>query len=125
MSEQSFIGIAPTAPEGSEMYFHSLDSWIAVHEAIQRLVAEEFPFSPVMTSESATSLADVLFGAIADGSARLALEDTVAPYFDNADGNEEDQRNPAERRSDYADYLFELLEQFMVFLRCCGGCTVE
>jgi len=107
------------------MYFHSLDSWIAVHEAIQRLVAEEFPFSPVMTPESAKSLADVLFGAIADGSARLALEDTVAPYFDDADGDDEEQRSPADRRSDYANYLLELLEQFIAFLRDCGGCTVE
>lgn len=125
MSEQSFIGRAPTAPEGREMYFHSLDSWIAVHEAIQRLVAEEFPFSPVMTVESATSLADVLSAAVADGTAIMALEDSVAPYFEEADGDDDEQRSPAERRADYAKYLFELLENFIEFLRCCGGCTAE
>lgn len=67
MSEQIFTGLAPTAPEGRELLLHSLDSWIALHEAIQRLVVEDFPFCPAMTAESAANLAQVLTESIADG----------------------------------------------------------
>lgn len=125
MSEQSFTGLAPTAPEGREMFFHSLDAWIALHEAIQRLIAEEFPFCPIMTEESAASLAEVLSAAVANGTAKLALTEAVAPYFDDEYGDEDDPRNPAQRRAGYAEYLFELLEQFISFLRTCGGCTSQ
>src|ERR1700690_2391557 len=117
MSEQIFTGLAPTAPEGRELFFNSLDSWIALHEAIQRLVVEDFPFCPEMTSESAASLADVLTETIADGTAKLALADAVAPYFDDECADEDDDRNPAQRRADYAAYLFEPLEQFIVSLK--------
>ena len=125
MSEQIFTGLAPTAPEGRELFLHSLDSWVALHEAIQRLVVEDFPFSPALTQESAESLAEVLTATIADGTAKLAIADAVAPYFDDECGDEDDARGPAERRADYADYLFELLEQFVAFLKVCGGCTSQ
>ena len=120
MSDQLFTGLAPTAPEGKEMFFYSLDSWIAIHEAIQRLLAEEFPFCPWMTEESAESLAEVLAAAVADGTAKLAIADTVAPYFEDDD---DDERDPATRRADYAEYLLEQLQQFIAFLGSCGGCT--
>lgn len=125
MSEQIFTGLAPTAPEGRELFLHSLDAWIALHEAIQRLVVEDFPFCPTMTPESAANLADLLTGAVADGTAKLAIADAVAPYFEDECADEDDERSPAERRADYADYLFELLEQFIAFLKACGGCTSQ
>ena len=118
MSDQLFTGLAPTAPAGKEYFFYSGDSWIAVHDAIQLMVEQEFPYRPIMTAESAASLAALLTGALEDGAAENALADVVSAYFN-------DEEDSVRRRANYTEDLLDQLREFTTFLAACGGCEAD
>jgi len=46
--------------------------------------------------------------------------DSVAPHIDDGCDDKDDERGPAQRRAGYAEYLFELLAQFIAILAMVG-----
>jgi hypothetical protein len=61
-----------------------------------------------------------------NGSVKFAIADITEHYFEgdeDPDSDEVNDKYPAQRRGDYAEYLLEQLQEFIAFLATCGGCT--
>ena len=68
MSEQIFVGLEPTTPEGKEIYFITLDDWTGVAECLLNVIDPGFPFRPTMEARVAIKLAGRIKEELDNGS---------------------------------------------------------
>lgn len=115
MSEQIFVGLAPTTPEGKEIFFMSLDDWAGVAECILNVIDPGFPFRPTMEAKSAIKLASTIQERLDNGA--------CAEFFEwYADEFPESGAATAEERRAMAEWGLELMNDYVTFLKGCGGC---
>lgn len=115
MSEQIFVGLAPTTPEGKQIFFMSLDDWTGVAECILNVIDPGFPFQPTVDAGSAIKLASTTQERLDSGA--------CAGFFEwYADEFSESGTATAEERADMADWGMDLIRENVAFLEGCGGC---
>lgn len=113
MSDQLFVGIAPTSPAGEEIFFYSHDDWLALASCILNNLDEDFPLYPNLDSENVIELAKALRHVLGNGVCR----DFYDWYALESAGAED-----AEEASGRVDRYLMLTQQFIGFLEACGGC---
>lgn len=68
MSDHLLIGLAPTAPQGRELFFHSYDTWIDLSYVIMGVMLENGRVD-MQTPEGTKKLAEYLRTALEKGDA--------------------------------------------------------
>lgn len=114
MSDQLFVGTAPTSPAGKEIFFYSHEDWLAVATCILNNLTDEFPLYPKMDSGSAIDLANDL---------KELLENGICQNFYEWYASNSCSAETQEEALALVDHYMQTTRQFVVFLDACGGCT--
>ena len=112
MTEQVFIGDAPTTEAGKEIRFPSGEVWVALHTCITSHVYPDLPFFPAIAARDAEVLATAINGALDSPSCTKHFGDQTLL---------EDLGTPKEEVLTAEKYL-GWMKRFAVFLHGCGGC---
>ncbi len=132
MSDQLFLGVAPKSDAGKEYMFYSMDDWIEVHQFICSQVDYDFPPHPCMDAESTEMLAKHLTTLRNYGITHayfllrleaLTLREDEANCDDDCDLP--DEVSWLDEFSEEVERMVVLVEEYIEFLRECGGCKVD
>jgi len=132
MSDQLFLGVAPKSDAGKEYMFYSMDDWIEVHQFICAEVDYDFPPHPHMDGESTEMLARHLTTLRNYGIThayfvlRLRTQSLRAGEANRDDDCDLPPDVPwLDEFSEEVERMVTLVDEYIEFLRECGGCKVD
>jgi len=130
MSDLSIAGRNPKTSEGKEYFLHCGDWWLDIIAVIENLPDEKFsieehfvreiwlaPPMPRIDEDVAQELAVYLEDVLASGEAKSVF---LNNYLEGLDVEKDE-----ETIQGWVEHSLELLVDFTVFLKACGGCEAR
>lgn len=112
MSDHLLIGLAPTAPQGRELFFHSYDTWLDLSFVIIGVMLENERVDR-QTSEGTKKLAEYLRTALKNGDAEAFFRKIAKESFTG--------RGCKKEREMYVENMCTRMEDLIEFLIHSGG----